>query len=67
MGWTGFGSGEKSGGDSEKVSDVQVNVKTDGDKVTEVLVSEKGNPHKEHTHYYEKSSGWWGSKDTKRK
>lgn len=62
MGWFGFGGGEKSDGDSGKVSDVKVNVKTDGGgKVTDVLVSEsRSNPHSNHSHYYEKSSGGWG-------
>lgn len=63
MGWFGFGSGEKSDGESGKVTDVSVNVKTDnGGKVTDVSVSESGgNPHHNATHYYEKSNGSWGS------
>lgn len=63
MGWFGFGSGEKSDGDTGKVSSVKVSVKTDsGGKATDVIVSEsRGNPHSNHTHYYEKSSGGWGS------
>lgn len=63
MGWLGFGGGEKSSGDSGKVSNVEVNVKTDrSGRVKDVLVSESGrNAHKNHTHYYKKSSGSWSS------
>ncbi|WP_374652287.1 hypothetical protein [Dongia sp.] len=62
MGWFGFGSGEKSDGETGKVSDVQVNTKTDrADRVTDVLVARSGdNAHKSHDHYYEKSNGFWG-------
>ena len=67
MGWFGFGSGEKSDGDTGKVSDVKVDVKTDSSgKVSDVMVSRGGNPHKNHEHYYEKSNGSWG-KSTKGK
>lgn len=66
MGWNGFGSAEKSSGETGKVSDVQVNVKTDNSgKVTEILVSSSSNPHKSHDHYYEKSSGNWGKSSKK--
>lgn len=58
MGWFGFGSGDKFEGDNDKPSSVQVNVKTESGKVTDVLVSESGkNPHGNHTHYYTKSNG----------
>lgn len=62
MGWFGFGSGEKSDGETGKVSDVKVNVKTDSSgKAAEVMVNKShGNPHLNHDHYYEKSSGLWG-------
>jgi len=68
MGWFGFGSGDHFDGDTGKVSDVKVDVKTDSaGKVTDVMVSKSGgNPHKNHDHYYEKSSGNWG-KSTKGK
>jgi hypothetical protein len=54
MGWLGFGGGERSRGDSDKIDDVKVNVKTDsGGKVTDVLVaSSNSNPHTDHDHYY---------------
>ena len=62
VGWFSFGSGQKSSGKSGKVSNVKVTAKTSrSGKVTDVLVSHSGNPHKNHVHYYQKSSGWWGS------
>ena len=63
MGWSDFFSGEKYDGDSGKVSNVDVNVKVDkGGHVTDILVNEgRGNSRANHDHYYEKSSGWWGS------
>lgn len=61
MGWLKFDSGEKSDGSTGKVSNVKVNVKTNkSGRVTDVLVSSSGNKHKNHDHYFEKSSGWWG-------
>jgi len=63
MSWFSFGSGESSDGDTGKVSDVKVSVKVDRDgHVSDVLVNRSGgNPHTNHEHLYEKSSGWWGS------
>lgn len=66
MSWFSFGDGEKSDGETGKVSDVKVSAKSDSSgRITDVLVNEsRGNPHSNHSHYYEKSSGFWG-KSTK--
>lgn len=61
MGWLGWGKAEESKGDSEKVSDVKVNVKSnDSGKVTDILVSHGGNPHENHTHFFKTDKGQSG-------
>jgi len=64
MGWLkNWVSGEKSDGGSGKTTPVKLNIKTDeSGKVKHVLVNESGgNPDANHTHFFEQSSGTWGS------
>lgn len=59
MGWLDFFSADESSGDTGKVSDVKVNIKTDkGGNVSDILVNRSGgNSHKNHSHYAKVNKG----------
>lgn len=62
-----FEKAELSEGNTGKVSDVNIKVKSDANGPKDIYVAKpQDNPHEKHDHYFRKSSGSWGKTKTDR-